>query len=100
MNSALKSFRALSALSLCLLYLFTQSSFGQVLYQITNRNVMDASGAAIPNAKVDVLNIGTGIAKSTLSDERGVYLFSDLQPGTYRLASSPHLLEAARKKEW
>jgi protocatechuate 3,4-dioxygenase beta subunit len=55
----------------------------QTLYGSLTGNVTDASGAAVPNAKVDVLNVGTGILKTAQTDERGSYLFNDLQPGTY-----------------
>jgi Carboxypeptidase regulatory-like domain/TonB dependent receptor-like, beta-barrel len=57
----------------------------QTLYGSLTGNVTDSTGAAVPNAKVDVLNMGTGILKNTVTDDRGVYLFTDLQAGTYRL---------------
>jgi hypothetical protein len=57
----------------------------QTLYGSLTGNVTDATGAAVPNAKVDALNTGTGILKSAQTDERGAYLFNDLQPGTYRI---------------
>jgi hypothetical protein len=60
----------------------------QVLYGSLTGNVTDSSGAAIPNAKVEVSNTGTGIAKSAATNERGVYFFNDLQPGTYKVTVS------------
>src|SRR5689334_19644752 len=57
----------------------------QTLYGSLTGNVTDASGAAVPNAKIDALNVGTGILKSAQTDERGAFLFNDLQPGAYRL---------------
>lgn len=57
----------------------------QTLYGSLTGNVMDPSGAAVPNAKVEVLNVGTGIVKTMQTDERGSYLFNDLQPGTYKV---------------
>src|SRR3954471_14540024 len=60
----------------------------QTLYGSLTGNVTDASGAAVPNAKVDVLNVGTGILKTAVSDERGSYFFNDLQPGAYRVSIS------------
>jgi hypothetical protein len=62
--------------------------YAQVLYGSLTGNVTDPSGAAVPNAKVEAQNAGTGIAKVVLSDERGAYLFNDLQPGTYKIAVS------------
>ena len=60
----------------------------QTLYGSLTGNVTDSTGASVPNAKVEALNIGTGIAKQMMSDERGSYLFSDLQPGTYKVTIS------------
>src|SRR5690349_6928834 len=60
----------------------------QTLYGSLTGNVTDASGSAVPNAKVEALNVGTGIAKTAQTDDRGGYLFNDLQPGTYRVTIS------------
>src|SRR5687767_5631574 len=60
----------------------------QTLYGSLTGNVTDASGGAVPNAKVEALNVGTGILKSAQTDDRGSYLFNDLQPGTYRVSIS------------
>lgn len=57
----------------------------QVLYGSLTGNVTDQSGAAIPGAKVEVLNVNTNISKNTTTDDRGGYQFSDLQPGVYKL---------------
>src|SRR5581483_10799787 len=34
---------------------------------------------------VEALNLGTGVAKNTTTDERGAYLLSDLQAGVYKV---------------
>src|SRR3954451_16053808 len=60
----------------------------QTLYGSLTGNVTDASGAGVPNAKVEALNAGTGVLKTDQTDERGVYVFGDLQPGTYRVTFS------------
>src|ERR1017187_772078 len=57
----------------------------QVLYGSLTGNVTDKTGAAVPNAKVEVTNIGTGIAKQTATDDRGVFLIQDVQAGIYKL---------------
>jgi hypothetical protein len=57
----------------------------QVLYGSLTGNVTDPSGAAVPGASVDALNVGTRVARQSLTDERGVYLLSDLLPGTYKV---------------
>jgi hypothetical protein len=60
----------------------------QTLYGSLTGNVTDPSGAAVPKAKVDVLNVGTNVLKSAQTDERGAYSFNDLQPGTYKVTIS------------
>lgn len=60
--------------------------YSQVLYGSLTGNVTDPSGAAVPNAKVSVVNAGTAIARDGVTDDRGAYLFSNLQPGVYRVS--------------
>src|SRR4030095_5308257 len=60
----------------------------QTLYGSLTGTVTDPRGAAVPNAKVEVLNTGTGILKTAQTDERGAYLFNDLQPGAYKVTIS------------
>src|SRR5262245_35494478 len=60
----------------------------QVLYGSLTGTVTDATDAIVPSATVEVLNVGTGIMKKTISNETGVYLFSDLQPGVYKVTVS------------
>lgn len=45
--------------------------------------ITDASGAAVPNAKVAVTEANTGISRNTTTNESGNYNFSDLPPGSY-----------------
>lgn len=72
----------------------------QTLYGSLTGNVTDASGAVVPNAKVEALNVATGVVKSTQTDDRGAYLMSDLQAGTYKVtvtaaSFSPRILNEA-----
>ncbi len=60
----------------------------QTLYGSLTGNLTDPTGAAVPNAKVEALNVGTGTAKSAQTDERGAYQFNDLIPGTYKVTFS------------
>jgi hypothetical protein len=57
----------------------------QVLYGSLTGNITDQAGAVIQKAKVEALNIGTGISKITTTDDDGLYRFSDLQPGIYKV---------------
>ncbi|HXK05366.1 MAG TPA: TonB-dependent receptor [Verrucomicrobiae bacterium] len=74
--------------SLCLFLTAATATYGQVLYGSLTGNITDATGAAVPKVKVEAFNIATGVSKSTVSDDRGIYLLSDLQPGTYRVTVS------------
>jgi len=60
----------------------------QVLYGSLTGNVADASGGAVPNARVEAVNVATGVGRTASTDERGNYLFSDLQGGIYRVTIS------------
>ncbi|HEY9430358.1 MAG TPA: carboxypeptidase-like regulatory domain-containing protein, partial [Blastocatellia bacterium] len=57
----------------------------QVLYGSLTGNVTDPTGAAVAGAKVEALNIGTGVSTSIVTDERGAYIFSSLQAGLYKV---------------
>ena len=63
----------------------SQIGRAQGLYGSLTGNITDPSGAAVPKAKVEALSADTGIARQTETDSRGVYLFSNLQPGFYKV---------------
>src|ERR1044071_1464625 len=58
-----------------------RADYAQVLYGSLTGNVTDPAGAIVSGAKVEALNVNTGVSKIVNTDDRGVYLFSDLQPG-------------------
>src|SRR5438067_6946792 len=58
---------------------------GQVATATILGMVTDASGAAIPGAKIDVKNTGTGVTQSAISNELGRYIVPDLQIGDYEV---------------
>lgn len=64
---------------------FTSQGYSQVLYGSLTGNVTDPSSAVVPGAKVEALNTGTGNARQTMSDDHGIYLFSDLPLGVYKV---------------
>jgi hypothetical protein len=79
----LKPSRLLSSLALILLSAF--QSDAQVLYGSLTGTLSDASGAAVPNGKIEVVNQATGVSRQTNSDERGAFQFNDLQAGNYKI---------------
>jgi hypothetical protein len=50
--------------------------------------VLDSSGAAIPGATVMALNDATGVKTTALSNDNGVYRFTNLLVGTYTITGS------------
>ncbi|MGA2271638.1 MAG: carboxypeptidase-like regulatory domain-containing protein, partial [Bryobacteraceae bacterium] len=48
--------------------------------------VTDASGAVVPNAKVTITEVNTGISRSGQTNESGNYTFPNLPPGQYSVA--------------
>ena len=73
---------------LFLVFISSLQSFAQVLYGSLTGQVTDPSGLAVPNAKVQVLDTGTGVAQQTTTDGRGMYIFTHLQAGAYRITTS------------
>ncbi len=50
--------------------------------------ITDSSGAAVPAAKVEIVNIANGTLLSTVTTHAGLYAFVSLAPGTYQLTVS------------
>ena len=73
------------AIGLIALFAIVSSGNAQVLYGTLTGNVSDPSSAGVPNAKVEATNVGTGVVRTANTDERGAYLFTNLQTGVYRV---------------
>src|SRR5262249_32881775 len=50
--------------------------------------VTDPSGAAVPSAKITLVNKGTGIQASVETNSAGYYLFPSLPAGTFRIIAA------------
>ena len=57
----------------------------QTLYGTLVGNITDPSGLPVVGATVRAQHSGTGLARETRTNERGGFLFSDLQSGSYDL---------------
>src|SRR5215467_6882676 len=68
----------------CIFLALTFSLFSQTLGEITGR-LTDASGAAVPLARITATNVDTNATRSALSNDAGVYSFPSLQPGLYSI---------------
>src|SRR5438270_2017166 len=47
--------------------------------------VTDPSGAAIPNAKVTVTNVGTNLSVTSTTNQSGLFVARELPPGNYKI---------------
>lgn len=85
--SNLKScFTTLGAIPLALLLTLAAHSSAQVAPTTTLAGtVVDATGAVVPNASVDLTNAGTKLTKHAETDSQGRFLFTLMPPGTYNL---------------
>ncbi|MEO6391009.1 MAG: TonB-dependent receptor, partial [Pyrinomonadaceae bacterium] len=68
--------------------LVPRTANGQVLYGTLSGTVTDQNGAALPGAKVEIVNNGTGSSRTIIADERGSFSANDLQPGSYKVTAS------------
>ena len=57
----------------------------QAVYGSIVGTVTDEQGAAVPNAKVTITNIGQGVSFATTTNESGNYEQTHLIPGTYKV---------------
>lgn len=53
-----------------------------------NGVVRDPTGAVVPNAKVSMTGIDTGVVRTTTSNNAGEYVFTSINPGRYSLEAS------------
>ncbi len=59
---------------------------GQIGTGQVNGTVTDPQGAAVPAATARLVNQATNISTQVVSNDRGYYLFANVQPGTYTLS--------------
>jgi len=74
----------------CFLFVFLAllplALLGQYSRGSLRGTVLDASGAALPGAKIVVQAADASLERETAADERGEFRIEDLPPGTYHLA--------------
>ena len=69
------------------LLFFVSLAAAQGTDAVLTGEVLDASGAHVPDAVVTALNIKTGVSTGEKSNGAGVYLFPVLPPGDYRISA-------------
>ncbi|MGE0404814.1 MAG: carboxypeptidase regulatory-like domain-containing protein [Candidatus Korobacteraceae bacterium] len=75
------------AFTFLLLLALALSAGAQTEQQISG-TVLDASGAAVPNATVTITNVGTGATRTTTGNSEGYYVVANLPPGIYNVAAT------------
>ena len=61
------------------------SAWAQSGNSVISGNLKDATGAAIPNAKVIVKNLESGVQVETVTNDSGLYRAGALLPGSYQI---------------
>jgi len=79
---------------------FSTLVFGQGATGAINGTVTDASGAVIPQAKVALHNVATGVETTTATNGVGLYVFPSLLPGRYTLLFSKEGFATANQAEF
>src|SRR5215469_209826 len=72
--------------ALCML--LPLAAYAQVDQGAITGIVQDSSGAIVPNASVTVTNLDTGLALQGKTNASGVYVFSPLEIGNYKVSAS------------
>jgi hypothetical protein len=75
-----KLHRALAAFAL----LLASTTFAQIAADLRGR-VLDPSGAAVANARVELTETSTNIRQTTITSSSGDYVFTQLNPGSYSI---------------
>lgn len=60
-----------------------------------NGTITDPSGAAVPSAKVEIVNTETGLKRTTNADANGNYVFAQVAPGNYTLSAQANGFSSA-----
>jgi hypothetical protein len=61
--------------------------------------VEDSTGAVIPNAKVDLLNEGSGAKRDSISDAAGRFTFAAVDPGSYTVTVTANGFQSWTQKD-
>lgn len=76
-----------------------QSAMAQQATAAINGVVKDQTGAAIPNARVDLTNVNTAVVRTTSTNGNGVYAFPSIVPGVYTVQASAAGFTTVKQEE-
>ena len=86
------------ARSIPLFFAATALALAQVGTGIITGKIVDSTGAAMPNVRVEVTNQESGSATVVTTNGDGIYRVAALLPGTYRIAAAIEGFESAIRK--
>ena len=90
-------------LRFCLLLLFvavaTVPAAAQQQLGAIQGTILDQTGAVLPGVSVTVTNLDTGIPRTTVSNEAGVYRLQSLDPGRYTVVANLQGFRTAERRE-
>ncbi|HLV02500.1 MAG TPA: carboxypeptidase-like regulatory domain-containing protein, partial [Acidobacteriota bacterium] len=76
--------RVATFLFLVMLGMPVQLVWAQLTLSTLRGTVMDASGAVVPGADINLTDLSTNISRTTITDGAGNFEIPDLKNGTYR----------------
>jgi outer membrane receptor protein involved in Fe transport len=87
------------AIVICFLAFSSALGMAQVVGAILTGSAVDPSGAAVPNAQINIRNLATGIVTEATSNSSGIYSVPNLLPGQYEVsARAPGLMPKQRAR--
>jgi hypothetical protein len=94
-----RGFMFLMRVTLCLMLsclLALTCAYAQESGQITGV-VTDSTGAVVPGATIKAIEVGTGLARTTVADSDGRYVFPNLRPTAYEVTAENTGFRAFRR---
>ena len=76
--------RAVSVITCCL-WLAASLAYGQQVTSTFNGRILDQGGLVLPGVTVTATNVSTGVVRTTITNEEGLYLIPGLETGTYKI---------------
>jgi Carboxypeptidase regulatory-like domain/TonB-dependent Receptor Plug Domain len=83
---------------LALLLATTVIAFGQDTKGSVEGTVKDANGAVVPNATVEIKGVSLGFTRTATSNGEGVYVFSQIPVGIYKVSAVSTNLKSQSKE--
>jgi Carboxypeptidase regulatory-like domain/TonB-dependent Receptor Plug Domain/TonB dependent receptor len=85
-TASLYSFGRTTAVCLILAILFSVPTLGQVAGGTLSGTVSDTNGSGIPQAKLVITNVATGVGRTVTTNGDGFYTTVNLLPGSYEIS--------------